>query len=97
MTIPQNEEAVEEEFEDAVEDTSLAVVKGAANGDAGDKRISLIIGVSWNKSGRKWEAKPRVGGKQVYLGMHLTEEAAAQAIDSYVKAGDYTRPLLSTT
>jgi len=45
--------------------------------------VSQSTGVTWHKGSKKWEAKCK--GK--YLGLHATEEAAAQAYANYVKDG----------
>jgi len=44
---------------------------------------SQFKGVSWDKSSGKWSARC----KGTYLGLHATEEAAAQAFDGFVKVG----------
>jgi hypothetical protein len=92
------EEEEEEEAEEDEEDEDDGDVRGgAAGGEADDRRSSHVVGVSWKKRVRKWQASKRVGGKIKYLGYHLTEEAAAQAIDNYVRAGAYTRPPSGST
>ena len=60
---------------------------GTAGGEVDERRSSQVVGVSWDSSKSKWRAQVTVDGKQVSLGYHATEEAAAQAIDNYVKDG----------
>ena len=52
-------------------------------------------GVSWHKSGRKWQAKIRTNGKQKYLGLYATAEdaAAAYAKASKEQHGEYGRSI----
>lgn len=45
---------------------------------------SRFVGVSWYPPTRRWKATIVVDGRQVYLGYHATEEAAAEARDRYV-------------
>jgi hypothetical protein len=80
----------EEEGEEEVDDDGDPN-QGTARG-RDDRPSSLVKGVIWDPRRRQnnWVATTRVGGKSVWLGLHATEEAAAQA-------GTYTRPLFSST
>ena len=70
---------------------------GAASGEAGDRRSSQVVGVSWHKAYGKWGARRRVNGKTISLGFYETQEAADRVVHKYMEAGSYTRPLLSST
>jgi hypothetical protein len=45
---------------------------------------SRFIGVSWDKSRCRWNAKATMQGKTIYLGRFKDEEEAARARDEYV-------------
>ena len=80
----EGEEDEGEEDEDGGDDD-----RGTARGKSDDRRHSLVVGVTWDPSRgkKKWAAKTQVEGKQLYLGWHATEQAAARAIDAYFKDG----------
>jgi len=80
----EGEEDEGEEDEDGGDDD-----RGTARGKSDDRRHSLVVGVTWDPSRgkKKWAAKTQVEGKQLYLGWHATEQAAARAIDDYFKDG----------
>ncbi len=50
-------------------------------------------GVFWNKQKQKWRASIYLNGKNVNLGRHATELAAAQAYDQEVKKYNRKRKL----
>ena len=90
----EEEEAVEdeqeEEEEEEVEDDINSVGGGGASGEAdpvtrrdGAGGTSHFKGVSWHKGLGKWQ----VVCKGKWLGSYATEEAAAQAYDSYARDG----------
>ena len=61
---------------------------GDVHGGATDaERSSQVPGVRWVPEYNMWEAYKLEGGKFIYLGHHATAEAAAQAIDKYIKDG----------
>lgn len=43
------------------------------------KCSSRFVGVCWNKSAKRWEARAHVGGEHLYLGAFGIEEEAASA------------------
>ena len=65
---------------------NLEVVSNREN--ANKKHIessSIYVGVSWNKNGRKWTSKIRIGTKQVYLGCFNNEYDAHLAYQNELK------------
>ena len=44
---------------------------------------SQYRGVSWKANRNKWMARVKVKGEENYLGYHLTEEAAAEAVNKF--------------
>jgi hypothetical protein len=67
------------------EEAAVAVDDYAKHGTVPESKpvSSQFKGVSWDKSHEKWGAK----SKRPHLGHHATEEAAAKAVDDYVKHG----------
>ena len=55
--------------------------KSGAAADAGERRVSRYVGVSWYKPGRQWVARIQHEGRQQHLGYFSEEEAAARAFD----------------
>jgi hypothetical protein len=53
----------------------------AANRLKSPDKTSRYKGVSWVPRGRPWKAEIRDGGRAIYLGIYLSEEAAARAYD----------------
>lgn len=47
---------------------------------------SKYTGVSWLKSSKKWRARIQIDGKDVHLGLFLTEEGASQAYQKALKS-----------
>lgn len=47
------------------------------------KAHGLRPGVHWNSRKRRWVARPRVNGPQVFLGYFATEAEATQAVESF--------------
>lgn len=45
---------------------------------------SQYLGVSFHKDSGKWQAQVRVPGKQIHLGIHSSELAAAQAREAFI-------------
>jgi len=79
------EEKVEEETEEAGDDGNAG--RGATIGEADDRPSSQVVGVSWHPSKKKWQAHKYEGGRKIWLGRHVTQEAAAKAIDDFTKVG----------
>lgn len=50
---------------------------------------SGLVGVYWHKRGRKWMASIQVNKKQIYLGLHESEDGAR---DAYLKAKKELHP-----
>lgn len=46
------------------------------------KTSSQYKGVSWHKAAKKWMAYLKTNHKRYYLGLHISEDAAAQAYNS---------------
>ena len=76
------DEEEEEEQEGEGEEEGINV-----DGEADGRRSSQVAGVAWHRIKKKWAARPTVNGKRVHLGYHATVEAAALAVDKYVKDG----------
>lgn len=49
----------------------------AANKEKRAGTSSKYKGVRWHKNTGKWQAAIKIKGKEIYLGLHLTEESAA--------------------
>lgn len=59
---------------------NLRECTGAENHqNRGVRAKSGVQGVRWHKQGQKWQARIRINGREVYLGLHETVEAASQA------------------
>jgi hypothetical protein len=63
------------------------------NGKIHSNNTSGVKGVLWDKKARRWRSNIRIGGKQKYLGLHITlEEAAAAVKEAREKYhGEYAR------
>jgi len=71
---------------------NLRVVNSSENNQnkkAPNTNSSGFMGVSWNKKGKKWEARIKLNGKQKYLGYFSTPELA---YDAYLKAKSAMHP-----
>ena len=53
----------------------------SANRRPGPGHTSRYKGVSWTPRSRPWKAEIRTDGKAIYLGLFMSEEAAARAYD----------------
>jgi hypothetical protein len=49
------------------------------------KSSSSYVGVYWNKEARKWKARIKINGKEVYLGAFVNELDAAMAYEKKLK------------
>lgn len=68
--------------------TNIQVVTSRANSSIcfrrdRDKLTSIYVGVSWDKSSKKWHSGIRINGKYIHLGRFSSE---TEASDSYQKA-----------
>lgn len=53
------------------------------------KHSSRFVGVTWNKSRKKWQAQYQVGKKKIFLGCFDTQEEAHDAYINALKADLY--------
>ena len=49
------------------------------------KTSSEYLGVTWNKSVRKWQAQYQIGKKKIYIGCFDTQEEAHEAYVNAIK------------
>ena len=49
------------------------------------KTSSVYLGVTWNKSARKWQAQYQIGKKKIYIGCFGTQEEAHEAYVNAIK------------
>jgi len=85
------EEERREEEENMVEPAEDKVKAGCplelpTRSGGGPGGSSQFKGVTWSKSSKKWQAASK-GRNGRHLGVHATEEEAAQAVDDYAKHG----------
>ena len=77
------EEEDEDDEEDEDEEEAGCLPEPWKRGGGSSASSSQFPGVSWSRSNFKWQAR----SKRAQLGFHATEEAAARAVDDYVKHG----------
>jgi hypothetical protein len=61
-------------------------IENARNMGTSKYNKSGFKGVRWNKQNRKWQAKAKVNGKQIYLGFFKSIEDAANAYKDFAKS-----------
>jgi AP2 domain len=61
-----------------------SVVQNSWNSGIPKHNTSGVKGVSWNEQSGKWRAQIKVNGKQIYLGLFTTLDAARDAYDAAV-------------
>lgn len=73
---------------------NLRVATAAQNQWNSSRGRRGLKGVEWSASSRKWRARIKVNGVRHDLGVHATQERAAQAYDAAAVAlrGAYARP-----